>query len=94
MGVNGQVYLCVALYVGSVTAVKCYVCDSSSLTCKDKVFVPVGTATEEGCTCCKVCRRMPFVIHSFLNYYIILLSISPFITAQNLDTVAEQRVLE
>ena len=45
--------LSVAVY-GSVSAVKCYVCDSSLPSCSENVFTSFGIPTDVGCTCCKV----------------------------------------
>jgi len=48
-----SVSVCAGLF-GSVSALKCYVCDSSSVTCLEDFFVSLGTSTEDGCVCCAV----------------------------------------
>ena len=59
--------LSVAVY-GSVSAVKCYVCDSTSPTCLESFFVSHVTTTAEGCTCCKV----GIIITTVLLFYVLV----------------------
>ena len=48
--------VCTAVY-GSVSAVKCYVCDSegSPAACLESFFLASVAKEEPGCTCCTVC---------------------------------------